>query len=78
MLNDNAMHYIVAGWTAGCESMRVLSQNLIGLQLQVEDTQRQLTELKYELAAGRKRYNAAFRRSKELGLLLSVIIGAAA
>ena len=79
LLNDAAMRDVVAGWQSDHAAVTVLRQGLDQLQqeikLQAEDTRRQLTELKQELAAERKRYNVAIRRSRGQGLLIGVIIG---
>lgn len=82
LLSDTAMRDVVAGWQSDHAAVAVLRQGLDQLQqeikLQAEDTRRQLAELKQELAAERKRYNAAVRRSRGQGLLIGVIIGVAA
>lgn len=79
LLSEQAMRDVVAGWKADHEAVAVLRHGIDDLQqeikLQAEDTRRQLAELQQELAAERKRYNAAVRRSRGQGLLIGVIIG---
>ena len=79
LLSEQAMQDVVTGWTADKEAVKILWHGLTDLNAEIsaqaEDTRRQLTELKQELAAERKRYNVAIRRSRGQGLLIGVIIG---
>ena len=79
LLSEQAMQDVVTGWTADKEAVKILRHGLTDLNAEIsaqaEDTRRQLTELKQELAAERKRYNVAIRRSRGQGLLIGVIIG---
>ncbi|MGN0838860.1 MAG: chemotaxis protein [Pyramidobacter sp.] len=73
------MQDVVTGWTADKEAVKILRHGLTDLNAEIsaqaEDTRRQLTELKQELAAERKRYNVAIRRSRGQGLLIGIILG---
>lgn len=73
------MQDVVTGWTADKEAVKILRHGLTDLNAEIsaqaEDTRRQLTELKQELAAERKRYNVAIRRSRRQGLLIGIILG---
>lgn len=82
LLSEQAMRDTVTGWQSDHAAVMVLRQGIDDLQreiqLQAEDTQQQLAELKRELTAERKRYAAAVRRSKGQGILIGVIIGVVA
>lgn len=82
LLSEQAMRDTVTGWQSDHAAVIVLRQGIDDLQreiqLQAEDTQQQLAELKRELTAERKRYAAAVRRSKGQGILIGVIIGVVA
>lgn len=81
-LSDGAARDIVSGWSADRESVKVLRQGIEDLKAEVDaanaDTRRLIDDLRAEIQAEREEYARKIRTGKRKGVLIGLLIGAAA